>query len=57
MMNKKRKMMKNWRMPSGSRFHFLTIEGVDDQDDYDDVVAKMNNESYAIMTWESDQQK
>ncbi|KAH9306280.1 hypothetical protein KI387_010684, partial [Taxus chinensis] len=36
--------------PGASRINFLTTEGVDDEDDYDDVVAEMNNKSYAIMT-------
>ncbi|KAH9306219.1 hypothetical protein KI387_010623, partial [Taxus chinensis] len=28
--------------PSGSQVHFVTSEGVDDEYDYDDVVAEMN---------------
>ena len=34
----------------GSRVHFLTNEGMDDEDDYDDVVAEMNSESYVVIT-------
>lgn len=36
--------------PGGSTVHFLTTEGVDDDDDYDEVVADMNSESYVVMT-------
>ncbi|KAH9320552.1 hypothetical protein KI387_015191, partial [Taxus chinensis] len=28
--------------PGGSRVHFLTTDGVDDEDEYDDIVAEMN---------------
>ncbi|KAH9296007.1 hypothetical protein KI387_039595, partial [Taxus chinensis] len=34
----------------GSRVNFFTTEGVDDGDDYDEVVADMNSESFAVMT-------
>ncbi|KAH9296698.1 hypothetical protein KI387_044278 [Taxus chinensis] len=36
----------------GSRVNFFTTEGIDDGDDYDEVVADMNSESYAVMTRE-----
>ncbi|KAH9326321.1 hypothetical protein KI387_006499, partial [Taxus chinensis] len=36
----------------GSRVNFLTTEGIDEEDDYDEVVAEMNGESYAVMTQE-----
>ncbi|KAH9309436.1 hypothetical protein KI387_037347, partial [Taxus chinensis] len=36
----------------GSRVNFFTTEGIDEGDDYDEVLADMNSESYAIMTRE-----
>ncbi|KAH9315815.1 hypothetical protein KI387_024442, partial [Taxus chinensis] len=36
----------------GSQFHFLTIEGIYDEDEYDERVVEMNIESYSIMTQE-----
>ncbi|KAH9313116.1 hypothetical protein KI387_028151, partial [Taxus chinensis] len=36
----------------GSRVNFFTTEGVDEEDDYDEVVADMNSESYVVMTQE-----
>ncbi|KAH9315586.1 hypothetical protein KI387_024213, partial [Taxus chinensis] len=41
----------------GSRVHFLTTKGVDDEDDYDDVVAEMNSESYGVTTREQTNKK
>ncbi|KAH9288272.1 hypothetical protein KI387_032389, partial [Taxus chinensis] len=43
--------------PGGSRVHFLSTKGVDDEDDYDNVVTEMNSESYAVMTWEVTKKK
>ncbi|KAH9316789.1 hypothetical protein KI387_044527, partial [Taxus chinensis] len=34
---------------SGSHVHFLTIEGIDEEDDYEERVAEMKNESYDVM--------
>ncbi|KAH9308473.1 hypothetical protein KI387_036384, partial [Taxus chinensis] len=42
---------------SGSHVHFLTIEGIDEEDDYEASVAEMNNESYAVMTHEQAKKK
>ncbi|KAH9302738.1 hypothetical protein KI387_014321, partial [Taxus chinensis] len=39
----------------GSRVNFFTTEGTDD--DYDEVVADMNSESFAVMTREQTRQK
>ncbi|KAH9300545.1 hypothetical protein KI387_012128, partial [Taxus chinensis] len=41
----------------GSRVNFFTTEGIDDGDDYDEVVAEMNSESFAVMTREQTHQK
>ncbi|KAH9296371.1 hypothetical protein KI387_039959, partial [Taxus chinensis] len=41
----------------GSRVNFFTTEGIDDEDDYDEIVADMNSESYAVMTREQTNQR
>ncbi|KAH9296411.1 hypothetical protein KI387_039999, partial [Taxus chinensis] len=41
----------------GSRVNFFTTEGVDEEDDYDEVVAEMNSESYVVMTREQTNKK
>ncbi|KAH9309611.1 hypothetical protein KI387_037522, partial [Taxus chinensis] len=41
----------------GSRVNFFTTEGTDDGDNYDEVVADMNSESFAVMTREQTRQK
>ncbi|KAH9324951.1 hypothetical protein KI387_005129, partial [Taxus chinensis] len=41
----------------GSRVNFFTTEGIDEEDDYDKVVADMNSESYAVMTQEQTNKK
>ncbi|KAH9289990.1 hypothetical protein KI387_034107, partial [Taxus chinensis] len=33
-----------------SQVNFLTVEGVDDEDEYDEVVIDMNSDSYVVMT-------
>ncbi|KAH9310025.1 hypothetical protein KI387_037936, partial [Taxus chinensis] len=33
----------------GSQVHFLTTEGMDYEDDYDERVVEMNNDSYVVM--------
>ncbi|KAH9321751.1 hypothetical protein KI387_016390, partial [Taxus chinensis] len=34
----------------GSRVNFFTTEGIDDGDDYDEVVVDINSESFTVMT-------
>ncbi|KAH9318878.1 hypothetical protein KI387_020647, partial [Taxus chinensis] len=34
----------------GSQVNFLTPEGVHEENDYDEVLVDMNNDSYAVMT-------
>ncbi|KAH9297373.1 hypothetical protein KI387_029055, partial [Taxus chinensis] len=42
---------------NGSHVHFLTIKGIDEEDDYEERVTEMNNESYAVMTREKANKK
>lgn len=42
---------------SGSHVHFLTTEGVNEEDDYEERVTKRNNESYVVMTHEKAKKK
>ncbi|KAH9312604.1 hypothetical protein KI387_027639, partial [Taxus chinensis] len=42
---------------SGSHFHFLTTEGIDEKDDYEERVVEMKNESYAVITREQANKK
>ncbi|KAH9319265.1 hypothetical protein KI387_021034, partial [Taxus chinensis] len=41
----------------GSQDNFLTTEGIDEEDDYDEIVAEMNSESYTVMTQEQTNKK
>ncbi|KAH9294081.1 hypothetical protein KI387_040715, partial [Taxus chinensis] len=43
--------------PERSRVNFFTTKGIDDADDYDEVVADMNSESFAVMTREQTHQR
>ncbi|KAH9296449.1 hypothetical protein KI387_040037, partial [Taxus chinensis] len=41
----------------GSQVNFLTTKGIDEEDDYDEVVEEMNSESYVVMTREHTNKK